>query len=224
MRRYRLLSPFRSCAWLCRIKDLPFEHVKVEPFMGGTRTKEYKDKFPTGLSPAIDDNGFKLAEGGAIMKYLCVKEGWTDFYPTDLQQQALVDQYLSNHHSTTRKMTMKVFHPMMMSFMGKQEWDADAGAKAKDTSVFIASKFQDVFLKERFIAGGDAPTIADLAAYTEIAQVEQVLGSEYSFEGREDMARLNEWLGEIKGLKAHDDVHRTVSKLGQLFQAKLAGA
>lgn len=213
--------------------------------MGGTRTKEYKDKFPTGLSPAIDDNGFKLAEGGAIMKYgwalalnpprasltrlcapryLCVKEGWTDFYPTDLQQQALVDQYLSNHHSTTRKMTMKVFHPMMMSFMGKQEWDADAGAKAKDTSVFIASKFQDVFLKERFIAGGDAPTIADLAAYTEIAQVEQVLGSEYSFEGREDMARLNEWLGEIKGLKAHDDVHRTVSKLGQLFQAKLAGA
>jgi glutathione S-transferase len=38
------------------------------------------EKFPTALIPAIDDNGFYLAEGSAILQYLCEKNGYNQWF------------------------------------------------------------------------------------------------------------------------------------------------
>jgi len=176
--------------------------------------------FPLQLSPAMDDEGFRLSEGTAIATYLCKKHNLTQWSPVDLQTEARVNEYLSAHHSTTRKMTHKAFHPMMVSLLGKKEWTPELHASVKEESHKIALKFSDVFLKSDAFIAGSSPTVADLFAYAEVAQIPQVLGSDFAFTAAE-FDRLNAWLAAMSALPYHDDVHRTVGKVGEMFQQKV---
>ncbi|GMH82728.1 hypothetical protein TL16_g09358 [Triparma laevis f. inornata] len=89
-------QPARSVLWLLHLNNkqigADFEFKKVEPMNGDTRKSEFTTLFPTAKSPAIhepDNNDFKLAEGSAIMQYLCDKNEWENWYPSsDLQSRA----------------------------------------------------------------------------------------------------------------------------------------
>jgi len=48
---------------------------------------------PLGKVPAIEDDGFSLAESNAIIRYLADKQQ-SPLYPRDLQQRAVVDQWM----------------------------------------------------------------------------------------------------------------------------------
>ena len=47
-------------------------HINI--FTGAHKTPEYLAINPAGLVPAIDDGGFLLAEGAAILAYLADKQ------------------------------------------------------------------------------------------------------------------------------------------------------
>jgi glutathione S-transferase len=66
---------------------------------------------------------------------------------------------------------------------------------------------------------GDTVSIADLLAYPELAQIPQLLGINYG--EWQELEALRRWLDRMAKLPHHDDVHRTVSKLGKLYQSKL---
>lgn len=54
---------------------------------------------PIGRVPAIDDNGFKLKESIAILRYLTRKYQVPDhWYPKDSLEQAKVDEFLEWQH------------------------------------------------------------------------------------------------------------------------------
>jgi len=63
-----------------------------------------------------------------------------------------------------------------------------------------------------FLAG-DAPTIADLAAYVEIGQLQPEFTNLYDFEPFPNVRR---WMDAMKGLAAHDDVHVVLAELGDI--------
>jgi glutathione S-transferase len=48
---------------------------------------------PFGKVPAMDDNGFRLGESNAIIRYLANKDE-SIIYPQELQQRAIVDQWI----------------------------------------------------------------------------------------------------------------------------------
>lgn len=211
-------QPARSLLWLLAIKKLPFEFIKVEPMGGGTRNPEYKAKFPTGLVPAIDDNGFLLAESSAIMQYLCEKHDWNDFWPLgnstqDIQQRAKLNEYLSHHHHSTRLLTIKCARELFLSlFVKKDVMDGPTRQQVHDNALKFASEFERKFLKPNlYIGGSTIPTIADLAAYTEVAQMEQLGLARY-----ENMPVLRSWLDRVSNLPEHDNVHQTVLKIAQM--------
>jgi len=58
----------------------------------------------------------------------------------------------------------------------------------------------------------DEPTIADLFAYCEIAQVPQLGIMEV------ENSRVSKWINRISGIEHHDDVHRSLFKLSAIFQ------
>ena len=58
------------------MNDIDYDFVRVQPMLGDCKKPEYLEKFPTGLSPAIEDGGdegeepFRLAEGQAILQVI----------------------------------------------------------------------------------------------------------------------------------------------------------
>ena len=68
-----------------------------------------------------------------------------------------------------------------------------------------------------FIGGRSHPSIADLTAYVEIAQVTQMsLLPDYR-----QFPLLQVWLDAMAGLPHHDEVHRSLEKLNQLGQMQV---
>jgi glutathione S-transferase len=88
------ISPSRTARtlWLCRELGLQYEQVQVNFADATTKTSEFLAVNPSGKIPAIDDDGFHLAESMAINLYLAKKHG-SPLLPKDLQGEALVWQW-----------------------------------------------------------------------------------------------------------------------------------
>ena len=240
-------QPTRSVAWLLKMKQEPFDFISINPIKGENRSKEYRERFPLGLIPAIEDdpgNGETLAlsEASAIMIYLCEKNKWGDMYPTNhcpssIRRRALINEYISHHNESTRMLTRKVIRPGLTGVVASAKnpgnltpgrthslsRSTDDLIKLKSTIRDVSKRFQHKFLvnsreSSDFIVG-DTVSIADLLAYPELAQIPQLLGVDYG--EWSELEALRRWLDRMAKLPYHDDVHRTVSKLGKLYQSKL---
>jgi glutathione S-transferase len=73
---------------------LDVEIVKVDLMAGGHQSPDYLALNPNGIVPFLVDGDFHLGESTAILKYLARKAG-SDFYPSDPQAQAKVDEATS---------------------------------------------------------------------------------------------------------------------------------
>ena len=73
--------------------ELEYKFELTNPIAGEGQTEEYLKISPSGKVPALDDDGFVLFESNAIMKYLCRKHK-SDFYPSNITDQANVDKWL----------------------------------------------------------------------------------------------------------------------------------
>jgi len=239
-------QPTRSVAWLLKMKKTPFEFITINPTAGETRTPHYREKFSLGLIPAIEDTDvsppFTLSEASAIMIYLCEKHQWSDFYPTSsdafaIQRRARINEYFSHHNESTRLMTRKVIFPTMKwMFSDRRGKGSDASStgvahlsnstkdidKTKATIRDIAKRFQHKFLANdsSYIVEGDTPSIADLLAYPDLAQIPQIMGIDYCEEWPE-LEPLSKWLDRMAALPEHDDIHKTIHKIGKMYRSKL---
>ena len=65
-------QPTRAVMFLCAIKNLPYELVKVNPGLPASKRKDYIDNInPSGKIPGFkDEDGFCLYESAAIMTYI----------------------------------------------------------------------------------------------------------------------------------------------------------
>ena len=102
-----LSQPFRSVAWACLQKRLPFEVKLCVPGSsgkGGSRSDPFLALNPSGTVPLLQDGELTLAQSPAIMCYLANRHGWKSLYPADHAKRAGVDSYLHWHHSNTRRL------------------------------------------------------------------------------------------------------------------------
>lgn len=83
----------------------------------------------------------------------------------------------------------------------------------------VAKRFQHKFLMDGNYIVGDTPSIADLLAYPEISQIQMIMGVHYK--EWEELERLRNWLEKMEQLDFHDDIHRTVMKIGKMYKSKL---
>ena len=86
-----LSQPFRSIAWVCLQKKVPFKCAMVipgSPAKMGSKSAAYLELCPAGTVPMLQDGTLCLAESPAILEYLATKHGWEDLYPTDPAERA----------------------------------------------------------------------------------------------------------------------------------------
>jgi glutathione S-transferase len=88
-----LSSPANKVRFVANALNLEYEYVQIRVRDGEHRKDEFLKINPVGKIPAMDDNGFTLFESGAIIRYLTTKEK-SNFYPEDIQQRALVEQWM----------------------------------------------------------------------------------------------------------------------------------
>ncbi len=164
---------------------LPYEAIELDMANGAHKAPEYLKISPFGLVPAIDDNGYTLADSNAILTYLAQTyasgSGWI---PADPKEAAEVQSWLTvaadNIYSgPCAARLVKVF--------GVPLDHAASVQKAHDLF-----KVMEAHLQGRDWLATDRITIADVAAYSYIA---------HAPEGGVDLApypNIRAWLGRVE--------------------------
>ncbi|XP_045625652.1 glutathione S-transferase theta-1 [Procambarus clarkii] len=215
---YDLMSqPSRAVYIFMKRNKIPFTEKPVALRKGEHRTEEYAAINPFQLVPAIDDNGFKLTESIAILRYLCREHNVADhWYPKDSKSRAQVDEYLEWQHINTRLQCAMFFqHKFLRPKLLGMEVNTKKVAEFQDRMEVVLDQFENVWLKKRPFIAGNELTIADLLAACEL---EQPGMADYDvFAGR---PVLTAWFQRVKeGLhpeysEAHSVVYYIRNKFG----------
>ncbi|WP_421998298.1 glutathione S-transferase family protein [Reyranella sp.] len=113
--------------WIVHELGIPFEHVPVE--MKDIKSADYLKVNPNGKVPALVDGDFKLFESMAINIYLAAKYGKDGFYPSGLEDQALVNQWSFWGMTEVEKSLLTILIDMFMTAPDKRKPDAVAEAQ-----------------------------------------------------------------------------------------------
>jgi len=109
-------QPSRAIIIFLKSNNIPYVDCPVALRKGEHLSDEFKKINPFQKVPCIDDNGFKLTESVAILKYLATKYKVADnWYPKDLQKQAKVDEYMNWQHFNLRTFGSMYFRTKLLT-------------------------------------------------------------------------------------------------------------
>lgn len=224
-------QPSRAVYWTCLIKGLPFD-LTFCPDYHYYSGQEFARLNPMGRMPVIIDGDYALYEMPAILCYLCDKHGWPDLYPVELQVRGLINQYLFAHVTLTRLATLKLMATHVtpaFGGVGDDEIGVDVTLREMINSALrspdmlekgrrIVGRMVGVIEKDylgqptRFFFNHPNATIADIACYEELAQLEWANIFDYS-----SYPKVQRWMSAMKELPHHDTAHRYNLELGDIF-------
>eukprot|EP00271_Cylindrocystis_brebissonii_P007327 TRINITY_DN20700_c1_g1_i1.p1 TRINITY_DN20700_c1_g1~~TRINITY_DN20700_c1_g1_i1.p1 ORF type:complete len:238 (+),score=43.79 TRINITY_DN20700_c1_g1_i1:130-843(+) len=179
------LSPYaRAVVLFAKVIDTQFELIPLELNQGDSRKPEYLEMNPQGGVPFIDDNGFRLPESVAIVKYLAAsrvpeQEFW---YPTDLKKRAEIDRILNwfgmkGDHSIS---AYGFKSTICAAWFKLPAPDAEAVAKMKSERDTAIKAFNQLFLEKApgpFLFGAEM-TIADICLAPRFTQLHALADEE----------------------------------------------
>ena len=165
-----------------------------------------------GTIPCIEEpvSGFTLGEAHAIMTYLADLNEWHDVYPTDLQNRGRINAYLHYHHRSLRQASTGLVAPKVRKDLNIPE-AMQAAAKRNLTGAIQV--LENDFLGEHAFLCGDSLTLADIAAYVEVGQLQAEFTNLFDFSA---YPKLIEWLNRMKAVEGHNEVHAVLRELGDI--------
>jgi glutathione S-transferase len=187
-------QPTRCLIGYLNLLGAKYDFKVIEIAKGEHLTEEYAKVNPFKLVPAIDDDGFKLAESTAIITYLAQTHKDSKYLPEDPKKAALVHQYFSWHHSNCRPFCAPHFGATYHYLFPHRQMPSTEVTLGRFEE--FAKKFEDLFLNKNKFITGDEFTIADLLAYCEIQQ--NVVFCGYNL--KEKFARVAEWYDSVSAV------------------------
>ena len=208
-------QPVRAVMWLLFLKKAPFEMVLINPGSKGetgSRNPAFLAKNTSGTIPCIEqtETGFTLGEAHAIMSYLARTRGWTDVYPEDEQTRATIDAYLHYHHRNIREASVGLVAPKIRKDLNIPE-AVQEGARRNLTAA-LKTLESGLLSNHRFLVG-DSVSLADLAAYVEIGQLQPQFTNVFDLSTFPNVSR---WLDDMTKVDGHYDVHTVLAELGDI--------
>jgi glutathione S-transferase len=141
------------------LTELGIDHERREVSLDRPRPDWYVALNPLGGIPAIDDDGFVLAESNTILRYLALREGRDDLLPTALVARARLDEFLDRWTATIRPAFYSVERPALG--LGGHDLDLNV-ARAR-----VGALTETLELLSGLVSGGDTVletlTLADFA-------------------------------------------------------------
>lgn len=118
---------------------------------------ELKGPHPLGKSPLIEDDGFQVAESGAIIQYLCERHGGGDWLPDPASDEHV------RHLEWMQFGESSFFVPVMLNIMAGRLGEAAAPIMPRIQEQFAAHvDFMEAGLSEDLHFVGDGWTAADV--------------------------------------------------------------
>jgi glutathione S-transferase len=159
-------QPSRAVYMMLDDANVPFERINIDLPSKQQKSAEYLAINPAGVVPTIDDGGFRLGEGAAILQYLAESRQLDNLYPRDAKQRALINYWLHWSHNSARHATFDIFRACIFN------------RPVVRATFTTATEFLDAHLaSNKFLAGTEHMTIADYFILPELDQLEW-LGSE----------------------------------------------
>lgn len=100
---FPISAPALSVKLYLMLTKTPYNYENIHIYKGDQKTERFTRLNPTQQVPTIDDEGFILSEGGAILVYLAESRNNTTYYPECEKMRGKINQYLHYHHTATRK-------------------------------------------------------------------------------------------------------------------------
>jgi glutathione S-transferase len=152
-----------------RLKDIPYELSTAIPVMPDSLPPDWRTISPTGLIPAIEDNGFTLADSTAIVHYLERKRPSPSLFPKGDREFAtalFIDAWAGA--ALFRSLVHPVFHNEIVApRIRKTEPDVVALDRALTQSGPEAFAWLESLAPKSFLVG-DSLSIADLAVVSNL--------------------------------------------------------
>ncbi|KAJ1531003.1 hypothetical protein ONE63_005835 [Megalurothrips usitatus] len=191
-----LSQPSRALKIFFDIAKVPFEPCPVALRNGEHKQEPYLSVNRFGRVPAIDDDGFKLSESVAIVRYVANKYGVpNNWYPKDLKGQAVVDEFLEWHHLDLRLGCAMYFQSKLLIPMMTGKPPSDKAVQMYENRMNSSlDNIENMWLGDgRPFLTGHQISIADLFAASEIEQT--IFGGH---DPTKDRPKLGAWLERVR--------------------------
>ena len=208
-----LSAPANKVRFAANAVGLKYEYIKIDLRAGDHQKPEFLKVNPIGKVPAIDDDGFKLFESNAIIKYLAVKNN-SPLYPKDLKERAVVDQWIDFGSMHVGTALSKVIYNRLFAPLRNIPVDENSLKEGLSFLERFLPAVDEQLAKNKYIAGNKL-TLADLnlVALFDPCEIANIDLSKYK--------NIINWRNALKKEKFYTDCHK---EYGEALKARLAGA
>ena len=183
---------------------IPCEEELVDITTGAHHQEPYASMNPTCLVPMLEDDGFRLTESSAILKYLADKYN-SPAYPKDLKKRARVNEVMDWLNTQLyRDFGYGLVYPQLFPHHKRRSDEAQSGCVEWGQSG--ARRWLQVLNDHwigpanRYLAGNEL-TIADYFG-AGIVSIGEIIGCDFA-----EYPNVRRWLGNMKQLKSWDKVN-----------------
>ena len=197
-------------------KGLKADEEVVDLMTGAHFQEPYASLNPNKLVPMLDDDGFKLTESSAILKYLAEKFDLPE-YPKDLKQRAKVNEAMDWLNTNFyREWAYGLCYPQLFPHMKRRSDEAQASTLewGKEQSKRWLQVLNDHTIgpKNQYLTG-DTITIADYFGAA-LVTLGELVGCNLAA-----YPNITRWLNNMKKLKSWPQVNEVFEG----FKAQLKG-
>jgi len=185
-------------------EDIALDYCLVDLMTGEHLGEAYRAINPNCLVPLLDDDGFRLSESGAIIRYLAGVTG-SPAYPADLRERARVDEMLEWFYSNFYKDAgYGLVYPQLFPHHRRAGEEAHAGAIEWGRQK--ARHWLDIL--DRALIGPDHPFLCgDRVTLADYVGAEMVTLMELVHCTFQDYANVSRWIGNMRALRHWPEVH-----------------
>lgn len=193
---YPLSGHAHRAALFLSLAGITHELIEVDLAAGVHRQPEFLALNAFGEVPVLDDNGTIIADSLAILVYAARKVGPSHWLPTDPVVEAQVQRWLS---VSAGKIAYGACAARLITVFGAPFAADEVIGRAHATLVVMEQTLEE----QRWIAGTEDPTIADIALYS---YVERAPEGNVNLSG---YPRILAWLHQIEALSGFLPFQRT---------------
>jgi len=180
------------------------EEVFVDLMTGAHLQEPYASLNPNSLVPMLEDNGFRLTESSAILKYLADKYDLPS-YPKDLRQRARVNETMDWLNTQLyREFGYNFVYPQLFPHHKRRSDEAHSGCVEWGQG---GAKRWLAALNDHWLGGGkpylcgDQITIADFFG-AGLVSIGELIGCDFA-----EYPNVKRWLDKVKALESWDKVN-----------------
>ena len=211
-------QPCRAVQQFMLEVGIPFEEEIVDLMSGINETQEFKDEYnPTGQVPILVDGDFKVWESAAIAFYLNEKfNAPPNWFGGDLEQRAIIQQYLHWHSTTLRRGAGAFFYTHFAECIwGKRDYSKEI---EKGRYVLYESMaLLEGWLRKTEYVCGDEISFADLQGVHEF--MSHYAGGIIPDEKWQEHPNVKRWFDQINARPHTQTVSAPIMQIGEIRQS-----